>query len=66
MLNEAAHPRPRYSTSTENLHGITRRFLRCLCSVHFQQRNGSGKELRLLLVRLYSFFEHTVKVFELN
>ena len=68
MLDEAAHPRPRNSTSTEDLYGITRRFLRRLCSVHFQQGNWPGKVLRLLLVRLYSFliFEHKIKAFELK
>jgi hypothetical protein len=66
MLDEAAHPRPRNSTSTENLYGITRRFLRRLCSVHFQQGNRSGKVLRLLLVGLYSFFEYNVKVFRVK
>ena len=55
MLDEAAHPRPRNSTSTEDLHSITRRFLRRLRSIHFQQGNWSGKVLRLLLIRLYPF-----------
>ena len=66
MLDEATHPRSRDAASTENLHSITRRFLRRLCSVHLQQGNRSSKELRLLLVRLYSFFKRNVEVFELN
>jgi hypothetical protein len=59
MLDEAAHPRPRDSTSTEDLHSVTRRFLRRLRSIHFQQGNRSGKVLRLLLVRLYPFLLST-------
>ncbi len=65
MLDETAHPRPGDSTTTEDLHGITRSFLRRLCRVHFQQGNWSGKVLRLLLVRLF-LFEQNVKVFELK
>ena len=59
MFDEAAHPRPCNSTSTEDLHSITRRFLRRLRSIHFQQGNWSGKVLRLLLIRLNPFLLST-------
>jgi len=50
VLDEAAHPCPRNSTSTENLYGIPCSVLCRLSGVHFQQGNWPCEVLRLILV----------------